>query len=201
MDVQSGDKSGSLSGKLVGEPCPAKVEPAKPAGHFDHTPGWLAWLSALTGVGWFYFLAAVVLFAFSWLLRRNANSLHRLYRDRISKAFLFNPQRRIRDDGVAQSRDFVPLDPFRLTALSSVDAPYHLINATLNIQGSDFANRRGRNADFFLFSCRLCRQHRDRLCADREAGSGRRRPRPRHGRRGLGLRPPRPTWARCRSVR
>jgi hypothetical protein len=33
-------------------------------------------------------------------------------------------------------------------------APYHLINAALNIQGSDFANRRGRNADFFLFSPR-----------------------------------------------
>ena len=31
-------------------------------------------------------------------------------------------------------------------------APYHLINAALNIQGSDYANRRGRNADFFLFS-------------------------------------------------
>jgi hypothetical protein len=27
-----------------------------------------------------------------------------------------------------------------------------LINATLNIQGSDYANRRGRNADFFLIS-------------------------------------------------
>jgi hypothetical protein len=31
-------------------------------------------------------------------------------------------------------------------------SPYHLINTALNIQGSDFANRRGRNADFFVFS-------------------------------------------------
>ena len=31
-------------------------------------------------------------------------------------------------------------------------APYHLINAALNVQGSDYAKWRGRNADFFLFS-------------------------------------------------
>ena len=33
-----------------------------------------------------------------------------------------------------------------------LQAPYQLINTALNIQGSDFANRRGRNADFFMFS-------------------------------------------------
>jgi hypothetical protein len=31
-------------------------------------------------------------------------------------------------------------------------APYHLINAALNIEASKYANRRGRNADFFIFS-------------------------------------------------
>ena len=40
----------------------------------------------------------------------------------------------------------------RLSDLSEAYAPYHLINAALNIQGSDYTNRRGRNADFFLFS-------------------------------------------------
>jgi hypothetical protein len=33
-----------------------------------------------------------------------------------------------------------------------LQAPYHLINTALNVPGSTFANRRGRNADFFLFS-------------------------------------------------
>ena len=44
----------------------------------------------------------------------------------------------------------------RLSDLAPKDgtpyAPYHLINTALNVQGSDYANRRGRNADFFLFS-------------------------------------------------
>jgi hypothetical protein len=121
-----------------------------------------------------------VLFGISWHLAPNANSLHRLYRDRLSKTFLFDPDPSKR--GVANQdtsgpdggRDFEALDDIRLSALvpdpdpdqekdgrkrralkaPPVYAPYHLINAALNIQGSVFANRRGRNADFFLFSPR-----------------------------------------------
>ncbi len=39
----------------------------------------------------------------------------------------------------------------KLSQLNTSNAPYHLINAALNIQGSAEANRRGRNADFFFF--------------------------------------------------
>jgi hypothetical protein len=115
-----------------------------------------------------YVSAAILLFALSLILRPNANSLHRLYRDRLSKAFLFNPAPEARSDQVArnqpsldQGRDFPDLDTLKLGALCPkaadnktyrLQAPYHLINAALNIQGSDYANRRGRNADFFLFS-------------------------------------------------
>jgi hypothetical protein len=96
------------------------------------------------------------------LLAPNANSLARLYRDRLSKAFLFNPKRAARDArlirrdeaSLDQGRDFEPVDDMRVSQLSTRHAPYHLINAALNIQGSDYANRRGRNADFFLFSPR-----------------------------------------------
>jgi hypothetical protein len=100
--------------------------------------------------------------------------LHRLYRDRLSKAFLFDPTRSA-DGRVApaeasldQGRDFKALDRMKLTdlyaapaataripgqpAAPKLHAPYQLINTALNIQGSDFANRRGRNADFFVFS-------------------------------------------------
>lgn len=106
----------------------------------------------------FYLFAGIALLAFSWLLAPNANSLHRLYRDRLSKAFLFNPDspstsvepgRNVAS--IDQGRDFEQLD-LPLAALASERAPYHLINTALNIQGSDFANRRGRNADFFLAS-------------------------------------------------
>ena len=121
---------------------------------FTGATGWIHWWPG-TGVVWLYVVIALVLAAVArWGLEPNANSLHRLYRDRISKAFLFNPDEREENGGVAGIRDLVPLDSFQLCALSAEDAPYHLINATLNIQGVDFANRRGRDADFFLISPR-----------------------------------------------
>ncbi len=125
-----------------------------------------------------YIVVALVLLLISWILGPNANSLHRLYRDRLSKAFLFNP--RFYADGeptrnqpsLAQGRDFQTLDDEHLSQLLYptiyppgedpalakkspallLVSPYHIINTALNIQGSDFANRRGRNADFFMFS-------------------------------------------------
>lgn len=128
----------------------------------SHAPWWLAaaagWIRIGwpgTGEPWLYLAVAVLLGTIAWNgLNANANSLHRLYRDRISKAFLFNPEERVTDGGSVGGRDLKPLDDFHLTDLSCDDAPYHLINATLNIQGVDFANRRGRNADFFLVSSR-----------------------------------------------
>ncbi|WFU71747.1 patatin-like phospholipase family protein [Bradyrhizobium sp. CB2312] len=121
-----------------------------------------------------YALTGLLLFLVSWLLTPNANSLHRLYRDRLSKAFLFDPTRPAESDiaraeaSLDQGRDFKALDRMKLSDLYAVAdgsadgqqagsrllAPYHLINTALNIQGSDFANRRGRNADFFVFSPR-----------------------------------------------
>ncbi len=106
----------------------------------------------------FYFLSAVVLFGLAMFLRPNANSLHRLYRDRLSKAFLFDPRGPAdgavgrNEPSLDQGRDFPQLDTMKISELSTRHAPYHLINAALNIQGSDYANRRGRNADFFLMS-------------------------------------------------
>src|SRR5205085_7487494 len=44
------------------------------------------------------------------------------------------------------------LDTLKVSALKPDLAPYHLINTSLNIEGSKYANRRGRNADFFVFS-------------------------------------------------
>ena len=91
------------------------------------------------------------------LLKPNANSLHRLYRDRLSKAFLFNPKKPAESEE-HELRDLKPPPPelepldIKISELANVDTPYHLINAALNVQNSDFANRRGRNADFFMFS-------------------------------------------------
>jgi hypothetical protein len=100
-------------------------------------------------VGWLFVGAGVFLLALTWALRPNANSLHRLYRDRLSKAFLFKP--------VAVGATQPGVDPEEcgdtaLTAITGNTGPLPLINCALNVQGSKLVNRRGRNADFFFFS-------------------------------------------------
>ncbi len=95
-----------------------------------------------------YGACALVLLAIWPFLSVNSNSLHQLYRDRLGSAFLIRRQ-------VLEGRmvEEVELDDgFCLTDIKPRQAPYHLINTALNVPGSPFANRRGRNADFFLFS-------------------------------------------------
>lgn len=121
-----------------------------------------------------YSIAASLLWTLSWLSDANANSLHRLYRDRLSKAFLFDPDSveasvHPGETSLDQGRDFRPLNRIKLSGLylgtvsplaaesdvrphAVLMAPYPLINSALNVQGSDFAKRRGRQADFFVFS-------------------------------------------------
>ncbi len=148
------------------------------SGSYYHAPFWLSdisqrWFGYKTPIGWFYLVTGIELFLLSLFLAPNANSLHRLYRDRLSKAFLFDPTTTIEarrpgpgsklqsaplSDPAAFERlkygnfELAPLDRFKLSEISCVDTPFHLINTALNIQGSKYANRRGRNADFFLFS-------------------------------------------------
>jgi hypothetical protein len=146
-----------------------------------HAPLWLSDVSQRwfgdnprfgTPIAWFYLAIGIVLFLLSLLLAPNANSLHRLYRDRLSKAFLFDPTRiEGRRSGTGFKRESVSvrglaltdrlkyedfelasIDRFKLSQISWIDTPFPLINTALNIQGSKYANRRGRNADFFVFS-------------------------------------------------
>ncbi|TAV19060.1 patatin-like phospholipase domain-containing protein [Rhizobium ruizarguesonis] len=93
-----------------------------------------------------YSLLAGLLFATWPFLNVNANSLHQLYRDRLGSAFFVR--------AVANARDAGQADSFALSTIETQNTPYPLINAALNVPGSSFANRRGRNADFFFFSPR-----------------------------------------------
>jgi hypothetical protein len=121
---------------------------------YPHTPSGLRWLAdALFGsrpypMATFYLFSGGILLLVSLFLSPNANSLHRLYRDRLSKAFLFKPQSKATGD------ELPALDVCKLTDLEPQLAPYQLINTALNIQGSTHVNQRGRNADFFMFSRR-----------------------------------------------
>ena len=150
------------------------------SGSYYHAPLWLSdisqrWFGHKTPIAWFYLVTAIELFLLSLFLAPNANSLHRLYRDRLSKAFLFDPTTiEGRRSGAGSKRvsvtvsdpaagdllkhenfELAHIDRFKLSEISCVDTPYHLINTALNIQGSKYANRHGRNADFFLFSAKF----------------------------------------------
>ena len=151
-------------------PCAETAARTLDRGWFDHTPAWIIGAAGLIDgnivFGPFepvpaprvlYFYLGALLIILALFLRPNANSLHRLYRDRLSKAFLFHPERRVKARQSLVGRragqeELQPLDTVKLTDIQASAGPYQLINAALNIQGSDFSNRRGRNADFFLFS-------------------------------------------------
>jgi len=102
-------------------------------------------------VAWLYLAVTVVCLVIVVFLRPNANSLHPLYRDRLAKAFIFQPEKTIRRDETGVQPPLKSLHR-TLRELSEEDSPYHLINTALNVQDSKAVNRRGRNADFFLFS-------------------------------------------------
>ncbi len=77
----------------------------------------------------------------------NLTSLHGLYRDRLASAFLLGLNNR---NQVAIEQD-IPLNDLCCFASGST-APYHLINATLNLGGSKDLSLRDRRSDFFVFS-------------------------------------------------
>ena len=73
----------------------------------------------------------------------NATAVHSFYRDRLSSAYLI----RVSDTG-----DLEHNDKQKLSHLNRQDnAPYHLINAALNLVGSPDPSLRGRQSGFFTF--------------------------------------------------
>ena len=123
---------------------------------WTHAPALFQWLFGNPiGFYWLkvpavYGAIALGLFAIWPFLSVNSNSLHQLYRDRLGSAFLI--RRRVLGERIEEEVDLD--DRFCLTDIKPNQAPYQLINTALNVPGSPFANRRGRNADFFVFSRR-----------------------------------------------
>lgn len=98
-------------------------------------------------------LVAVILFLISWFgIDYNVNSLHNIYRDRMSRAFLASAEALNEQDPTKRENMLDEDDRIRLSEISTDHAPFHLINTALSIPGSSWANQRGRNADFFLYS-------------------------------------------------
>jgi Patatin-like phospholipase len=101
---------------------------------------------------WAWLLAALI----TACLRANNYSLHGLYRDRLSAAFLVSPAGTDAATGTGGPRSIdagiLSLDRLKLSQLQDSAGPYPIVNCALNLQGSLEANKRGRNADFFIFT-------------------------------------------------
>lgn len=121
------------------------------------TTSWFGWTKSL----WMQLMLGVPLAYGLFMLNVNQSAPHRFYRNRLSEAFLIRekPCRGIDSDGkpVSSGVDHVDVQLLsRLREAGNASAPYHLINAALNVPASHEPELRGRNADFFLFSQRYC---------------------------------------------
>ncbi len=97
-------------------------------------------------IHWKFYAFGILLFIFNFLvLDVNITSSHGFYRDRLSKAYIFQQNE---DCSISSNDDQKMSDLNR----DGTFAPYHLINTTLNLPGSNDPDLRGRNADFFTIS-------------------------------------------------
>lgn len=114
---------------------------------------------------WDIYLIAAFLALFNYLFANiNHISLHPAYRDRLSKTFLIQPD----PDNETTSGDenLISADAIRLSELSQngSNAPYHLINTALNLQGSSDPQLRQRKTVPFLLSKRFCGSNYTGFC-------------------------------------
>lgn len=100
--------------------------------------------------------AVMVLWAW-FLVDINTYSPHGYYRDRLSACYLRAKDKRAINTQDPDENDPEHVDRLRLTELNAWPAaPYHLLNATVNLPSSNLREIRGRDGDFFLFSKHFC---------------------------------------------
>jgi hypothetical protein len=125
--------------------------PPTPAGTgTSAAPLWVIAVAMLTSAGaW--------TLAFGWSTDPNNLSMHAFYRARLVRAYLgaSNLERRSTH---ALIDDAVPGDDVRLQEMQNTarGAPYHLVNATLNLSGDSELGSVQRRAAPFIFSQRFC---------------------------------------------
>lgn len=96
--------------------------------------------------------------ALGWLADPNALTIHAFYKARLIRAYMGASNAERGRATEADITDAVPGDDVLLTQLRNADrgAPYHLINAMLNLVGSSDLSTQARASDSFLFSKLYC---------------------------------------------
>jgi len=103
---------------------------------------------------------AVVLLAYSFLfVDLNYTSVHSFYRDRLSKAYV------VKQSVIDGKPRIEPNDVQLLSKLNIKCAPYHLLNAAINLRVTEESYRRGRHADSFVFSANYVGSEPTGYCA------------------------------------
>jgi len=103
-----------------------------------------------------YFLVLFFLLLLLYFVDVNVTSSSVFYRDRLSKAYLFK---------IDENSDIEHHDRQKISELSQQGtAPYQLINAALNMQGSKDPRLFDRDAHFFIFSKRFIGSYRTGYC-------------------------------------
>lgn len=98
-------------------------------------------------------LAVVGALVYVFLLNINFTSPHRHYRKKLAEAYLIQPAKEPK-----AGHSFEEAVELKLSEAGAKThlAPYHLINAALNVPGSKNPAMQGRLTDFFLFSPAFC---------------------------------------------
>lgn len=97
----------------------------------------------------FLFLTVLLFLSNYFFINVNQTSLHSFYRDRLSRTYLIKRNA----EGQVDQNDDIKLS--ELNRKGSY-APYHLINASLNLQAATVESQRGRSSDFFFMSKLYC---------------------------------------------
>ncbi len=98
---------------------------------------------------WWIYLMGLAVWLYNFLfVSINRFSLHPFYRDRLSRTFLLTQK-----DG-----KLAPADELKMSELNGEKstAPYHIVNTTLNLQGSTNPQLRSRRSIPFILTKRFC---------------------------------------------
>ena len=102
---------------------------------------------------WSVPVVGILALVYFFVLNVNFTSPHRHYRNKLAEAYLIQPAETPRS-----GRPFKEAGELKLSQAGAKTprAPYHLINAALNVPGSTNPAMQGRLTDFFLFSPAFC---------------------------------------------
>jgi len=114
-------------------------------------PNEVTWTPSLGDQPWFWYTVAVsALFAIFGNV--NLVSMHRYYRNRLMEAFMPTLEQNENGDNISSKPDRHCIYQKKPNS----DAPFHIINATVNMVGSDNPKWQGRGGDSFILSPLYC---------------------------------------------